>query len=94
MENSANKLYVVNRKGCPIHYWLAGQLNKSLIVLTHGATADHQMFDAQVEILVKNYRVLTWDVRGQGESQPIGEGFSIPEAVTPPTRASAMLRKK
>ena len=81
MDDSINKLYVVNRKGCPIHYWLAGQSDKSLIVLTHGATMDHHMFDSQVNTLVQKYRVLTWDVRGQGESQPTGKGFSIPEAV-------------
>jgi len=81
MDGSANKLYVVNRKGCPIHYWLAGQTDKPLIVFTHGATMDHHMFDAQVNILVQKYRVLTWDVRGQGESQPTGEGFSIAGSV-------------
>jgi len=77
VDGSANKLYVVDRKGCSIHYWLAGELDKPLIVFTHGASLDHHMFDAQVDILLQEYRVLTWDVRGHGESQPIGTGFSI-----------------
>jgi hypothetical protein len=53
MDGSANKLYVVNRKSCPIHYWLAGQTDKPLIVFTHRATMDHHMFDAQVNILLQ-----------------------------------------
>lgn len=69
--------YVFERAGCPIHYWLGGPNGRPLIVLMHGATMDHRMFNAQVEALVDRYRVLVWDARGQGQSQPIGEGFSL-----------------
>ena len=75
MDVSKNKLYIVKRKGCPIHFWLAGEADKPLVIFTHGASADHRMFDAQVSMLAKDYRVMTWDVRGHGESQPMGEGF-------------------
>ena len=34
---------------------------------------DHRMFDEQLEPLAAaGYRVLTWDIRGHGRSQPIG----------------------
>jgi pimeloyl-ACP methyl ester carboxylesterase len=35
------------------------------------------MFDAQLPAVVQSYRVLVWDVRGHGQSQPVGTGFSI-----------------
>jgi pimeloyl-ACP methyl ester carboxylesterase len=43
----------------------------------HGATMDHRMFNAQVEALVADYRVLVWNARGHGQSTPIGEGFTL-----------------
>ncbi|MBK8989804.1 MAG: alpha/beta fold hydrolase [Chloroflexi bacterium] len=38
---------------------------------------DHRMFNAQVEAFVSEYRLLVWDARGHGQSQPIGGGFSL-----------------
>lgn len=38
---------------------------------------DHRMFDSQVAALLDTYRVLVWDVRGHGRSQPLGTNFSI-----------------
>jgi pimeloyl-ACP methyl ester carboxylesterase len=38
---------------------------------------DHTMFTAQVDALHHQYRVLTWDVRGHNELQPMGDDFSI-----------------
>jgi pimeloyl-ACP methyl ester carboxylesterase len=43
----------------------------------HGATMDHRMFNAQVRALAPHYRVLVWDARGHGQSQPMGAGFSL-----------------
>jgi 3-oxoadipate enol-lactonase len=63
--------------GCQIHYWLAGPTDRPLVVFTHGVTMDHRMFAAQVKAVSPHYRVLTWDVRGHGLSQPLGETFSI-----------------
>lgn len=68
---------VLQRDGGPIHYWVGGLENRPLVVFTHGATMDHRMFDAQVAALLPEYRVLTWDVRGHGKSQPLGSGFDL-----------------
>jgi 3-oxoadipate enol-lactonase len=59
-----------------IHYWLHGKPTNPLVVMTHGAGADHQMFDAQLPALAQDYFVLTWDVRGHGCSRPMGS-FSL-----------------
>ena len=41
------------------------------VLFSHGAGADRHMFDAQVPVLVEaGYRVITWDLRGHGDSRP------------------------
>lgn len=68
---------ILNRHNAPLHYWLSGSAEKPLIVCTHGAGVDHHLFDAQIDALSQDYHVLTWDVRGHGQSQPIGDSFSL-----------------
>jgi 3-oxoadipate enol-lactonase len=72
---------VFEYQGCRLHYWLGGPGDRPLVVFTHGVTMDHRMFAAQVEAMSPHYRVLTWDVRGHGLSQPLGETFSIRQVV-------------
>lgn len=67
----------LQRNGSTIHYWLSGPEGRPLVAFTHGAGLGHRMFDMQVEALADEYRVLTWDVRGQAHSQPMGRDFSI-----------------
>lgn len=69
--------HTLERPGCTIHYWLSGSPDRPLVALTHGATMDHRMFDEQVRALTPDYRVLTWDVRGHGASQPMTGAFSL-----------------
>jgi 3-oxoadipate enol-lactonase len=38
------------------------------VVLSHGYLMDHTMFDPQVAALAPDYRVITWDERGFGET--------------------------
>jgi 3-oxoadipate enol-lactonase len=73
--------HILERKGCPIHYWEGGQPGKPLVVFTHGMCVDHHSFDPHVAVVAEKYRVMTWDVRGHGLSQPVGEPFSVPLAV-------------
>lgn len=72
---------ILERSGCPLHYWVGGIEGRPLVVFTHGACVDHRSFDPHIPIVAKEYRVLTWDVRGHGLSQPVGQPFSIPLAV-------------
>lgn len=69
--------YVLEHDGCPLHYWIGGQADKLTIVMLHGATMDHRMFNAQVEALQADYQVLVWDARGHGQSQPIGKPITL-----------------
>ena len=72
--------HVLERKGCPLHYWIGGPEGRPLVVLTHGLCVDHRSWKYQLPVVAKEYRVLTWDVRGHGLSQPVGEPFSLPLA--------------
>ena len=69
--------HILQRAGCPVHYWVGGPPERPWLVFMHGATMDHRMFNAQVEALAPYYRVLVWDARGHGQSQPVGAGFSL-----------------
>lgn len=73
--------HTLEREGCTLYYWLDGPTDAPLVVFTHGATLDHRMFDAQVAAIAPPYRTLTWDVRGHGQSQPMGRPFSIATVV-------------
>jgi pimeloyl-ACP methyl ester carboxylesterase len=71
------ELHVFQRRGCPLHIWTAGDAEKPVVVMLHGATMDHRMFNAQVEALAPAYRVLVWDARGHGQSQPGGDELTL-----------------
>jgi 3-oxoadipate enol-lactonase len=42
------------------------------VVLSHGLLMDASMFDAQVAALAPEYRVITWDARGHGDTLATG----------------------
>jgi 3-oxoadipate enol-lactonase len=66
------------RAGSTIHYWTSGGSQAVAVVLAHGVTLDHNAFAKQVPALVEaGYQVISWDMRGHGISQPMGQGFSI-----------------
>ena len=46
------------------------------VILSHGFLMDREMFDAQVQALAPEYRVITWDERGFGETEFDGKPFT------------------
>jgi 3-oxoadipate enol-lactonase len=46
------------------------------VILSHGFLMDREMFAPQVEALVPEFRVITWDERGFGETEFDGEPFT------------------
>lgn len=67
----------LERRGCSLHYWTGGSEIQPVVVMMHGATMNHRMFNAQVEALLPDYRVLVWDARGHGLSQPAGDAITM-----------------
>jgi 3-oxoadipate enol-lactonase len=53
--------------GTSLRYEVAGN-GERLVVLTHGLGGDLEYWTPHVEALSRHYRVLTWDLRGHGES--------------------------
>ncbi len=55
-----------------VYYWIArpGNPHAKCIVFTHGLTADHTMFQKQVDRFKQEYTVVTWDVPLHGLSRP------------------------
>ncbi|GAB2559207.1 alpha/beta fold hydrolase [Gracilibacillus alcaliphilus] len=76
---SLMKHYTLERRGAVIHYWITQyDYNEPLVIFTHGASLDHQMFDMQVQALQNaGYPALTWNVRGHGMSKPVGKEFHV-----------------
>ena len=67
----------LNRSGSTLVYWLTGPEKAPLVVFTHGATIDHRTWNPQLKALEGKYRVLVWDVRGHGQSQPMGHDSTV-----------------
>ncbi len=63
------------------HYWIYRNENISArcIVFTHGLTADHTMFEKQVEYFSADFTVITWDIPLHGLSRPY-KNFSYKHA--------------
>ncbi|GAA1126186.1 alpha/beta hydrolase [Arthrobacter flavus] len=71
--NDQPRAIVLDRGGSRLHAWVSGPTSAPLVVLVHGATMDHWMFNAQLEPLLRaGYRVMAVDLRGHGQSKPLG----------------------
>ena len=61
---------ITTKDGTQIYYkdWGTGQP----VVFSHGFLMDHEMFDAQVAELSGDFRCVTWDERGHGDTRATG----------------------
>ncbi|RVX41157.1 pimeloyl-ACP methyl ester carboxylesterase [Nonomuraea polychroma] len=72
---------MLSLRNCGLRYADSGG-NGVPLVFSHGAGADHVMFDAQREYLhARGYRTVTWDMRGHGLSRPAGVRFTAEQAI-------------
>ncbi len=61
-----------------IHYWINEIIDdRKTIVFLPGLTADHRLFDKQIEYFSPKYNVLVWDAPGHGASWPFQFEFSL-----------------
>ena len=62
-----------------IHYWIHRECGSEKIALVFlpGLTADHRLFDKQIEFFKGKYSVLVWDAPGHGKSWPFRFEFSL-----------------
>lgn len=59
-----------------LYYEVTGQGSKTLI-LVHGWSASHQFFKRQIPELSKTYRIVSYDLRGHGQSEISENGYTI-----------------
>ena len=70
------------RPDATIAYWVSGPERAPVVLLLHGATLDHRAWDAQVDELTPQYRVVVPDLRGHGESTLEGASGSTTPSTT------------
>ena len=58
-----------------IHYREAGKGPALMLMHTNGASA-HQ-FEAVAPLLAKHFRVISWDMPGHGDSDPLSRHYSV-----------------
>jgi 3-oxoadipate enol-lactonase len=72
-EKSSEKSTEVQADGASLHVRLAGPEKGPALVLLHGFPLHGGMWDAQVDALAKQWRVIVPDFRGHGKSE-VGDG--------------------
>ena len=66
----------IRANGVELFYKESGS-GPETIVFSHGLLMDHTMFEPQRAAFEKQYRVIAYDHRGQGESQDPGRGYDM-----------------
>jgi len=64
-----------------VNYWITETIDKArrTMVFLHGLTADHTLFDKQIELLSNKYNALVWAAPSHGQSRPYVD-FTYPNA--------------
>ncbi|HEX5380510.1 MAG TPA: alpha/beta fold hydrolase [Phenylobacterium sp.] len=57
---------MLDRDGVKIHYDVHGE--GPVLLLTHGFSSTGQMWAGQVEALSRHFKLITWDMRGHGDT--------------------------
>ena len=63
----------------PIHYWLSQPFAPDTVTLVFlpGLTADHRLFDKQIEYFASKYNLFVWDAPGHAASWPFRLDFTL-----------------
>ena len=65
-----------------VHYWLTcdrEDTTRKWMVFLPRLTAEHHLFDPQIEYFSKDYNCFTWDAPAHGESRPYSLDFTMEE---------------
>lgn len=66
-----------------IHYWINDfHYDRKTLIFLPGLTADHHLFDKQVEAFASEYNILTWDAPGHAASRPFQLDFVLMDKAT------------
>jgi 3-oxoadipate enol-lactonase len=62
--------------GTLFNYRLDGREDRPLVVLSHSLATSHEMWGYQLPLLARHFRVLSYDMRGHGASEAVGQELS------------------
>ena len=66
-----------------IHYWINEiDNNKSTLIFLSGLTADHRLFEKQIEFFESKFNCIVWDAPAHGKSRPFKLEFSMEDIAT------------
>ncbi|MCF1284712.1 alpha/beta fold hydrolase [Streptococcus sinensis] len=67
-----------------IHYWTndGDESSQRVLIFLPGLTADHRLFEKQIEYFKDTYRVLVWDAPGHASSYPFCLDFTLFDLAT------------
>ena len=71
-----NIMPTIKVNGVKLFYKESGS-GPETIVFSHGLLMDHSMFEPQRAVFEKQYRVIAYDHRAQGQSEDIGRGYDM-----------------
>lgn len=76
-KNMIEKVYKTEKGN--IHYWISDQIKKDAVSLIFlpGLTADHRLFDKQIEYFEGRYNIFVWDAPGHEASWPFELTFKL-----------------
>ena len=61
-----------------IHYWISfADKSAPWLVMLPGLSADHRLFDKQVDVLCHKYNCFCWDAPAHGKSRPFKLNFTM-----------------
>ena len=61
-----------------IHYWTNEEIDSDVaLIFLPGLTADHRLFDKQIEYFAPKYHILVWDAPGHAASWPFELYFDL-----------------
>lgn len=69
MSNVLEEKRICSERGITF-YWISNKENASTLVFLPGLTADHSLFEKQIEAFRSRYNILTWDCPCHGKSRP------------------------
>lgn len=81
--NSERKPYMIEKtyetSSGIIHYWISENMNeeKMTLLFLPGLTADHRLFDKQIEYFKDKYNIFVWDAPGHSSSWPFTLNFNL-----------------
>jgi len=58
-------------------YRLQGNAGRPVLILSHSISADHAMWDLQIEGLLPYFQILRYDTRGHGASEATASEYSV-----------------